>query len=46
MKTNPDLWLIKCYNWRNTEEQIISGKKNYMSGPEFLSKKILKDDLL
>ena len=24
-------------------EKIISDKKNYMSGPEFLSKKILKD---
>ena len=45
MKTNPDLWIIGNVATRGMPviEKIISGKKNYMSGPEFLSKKILKD---
>ena len=45
MKTNPDLWIIGNVATRGMPviEKIISDKKNYMSGPEFLSKKILKD---
>ena len=45
MKTNPDLWIIGNVATRGMPviEKIISDKKNYMSGPEFLSKKILND---
>ena len=44
MKTYPDLWIIGNVATRGMPviEKIISEKKNYMSGPEFLSKKILK----
>ena len=45
MKIHPDLWIIGNVATRGMPviEKIISDKKNYMSGPEFLSKKILKD---
>ncbi|MDA9690123.1 UDP-N-acetylmuramate:L-alanyl-gamma-D-glutamyl-meso-diaminopimelate ligase [Betaproteobacteria bacterium] len=45
MKIHPDLWIIGNVATRGMPviEKIISGKKNYMSGPEFLSQKILKD---
>ena len=38
MKTNPDLWIIGNVATRGMPliEKVISGKKNYMSGPEFL----------
>ena len=41
---HPDLWIIGNVATRGMPviEKIISEKKNYMSGPEFLSQKILK----
>ena len=44
MKMHPDLWIIGNVATRGMPviEKIISEKKNYMSGPEFLSQKILK----
>ena len=45
MKIHPDLWIIGNVATRGMPvvEKIISDKKNYMSGPEFLSRKILRD---
>ncbi len=45
VKTNPDLWVIGNVATRGMPiiEKIISEKMKFMSGPEFLSKEILKD---